>query len=310
MAPAQCMQLACANAGRAGKRKFHVEILISNGEQGTHDLLRRWHDLTRALIAAANHLHAARDIDRDHVAMDRIGEELLQSAEDLAGSNDGHSGVPQAVSEVAYAAARELREADAADTALEFLQPGGTLLAFMALGIAADVIADVAFHGLVVLPGHPLATSAAPLAISEVLVGGVLDRELRCIGAEGPGAHLALGRVCEDIGFMASIELAALAMAVRVHDVGGPADGFGAVGVLPAALADRHGPSFEGNRSTHTGGAIARTAPPHPRYKSFPSVPSGVVVGKVWDSRILPIDTGPCKEQNRNIPSGHRTGHA
>jgi hypothetical protein len=110
----------------------------------------------------------------------------------------------------------------------------------MAPGIAADVVVDMTVHCLVILPRHAFAALATAFAMLEELVGGILNREFRRIAAEGAGAHLTFGRELERVGFLAAVELPALAMAVRVHEVHGPAHAFGAIGIPPSALADRH----------------------------------------------------------------------
>src|ERR1700686_1710031 len=115
----------------------------------------------------------------------------------------------------------------------------------MTLGIAADVIADMAVHRFVILPRHAFTALATALTVLKKPSGGVFHREFRGIAAKRAGAHLPFGRYPEGVGFLLALELAALAMAVHIHDVDQPADALHAVGVLPGAFADRHDCSSE-----------------------------------------------------------------
>src|SRR5580704_2002566 len=110
----------------------------------------------------------------------------------------------------------------------------------MPLGIAADVIANMAVHGVVVTLRHTLAALSAAFAIFKKVVGGVFHGKFRGIAAKCSRPYLTLG--CDPIGvrFFAAVELAALAMAVAIPDVDKPTRGLHAVGVLPCAFSD-HG---------------------------------------------------------------------
>ena len=93
----------------------------------------------------------------------------------------------------------------------------------MTVRIAVDVIADMPFHHLVVVARHAFAALTASFAVFEETVGRVLHREFRSVAPEGSGAHFALGGYPKSVGLLAALELAALAMAVGVHDVDDPA---------------------------------------------------------------------------------------
>ena len=139
----------------------------------------------------------------DHVLIDRVAEQLLQGAEDFARGDDRDLRIPQSVTEIAHAARGELRQSYAADSAIEIFKAGGTRLAFMTFGIAADVIADMAVHRLVVLPCHAFAALAAAFAMLKEPVGRILHGEFRGVAPKRSGAHLALGRDPESVGFLA-----------------------------------------------------------------------------------------------------------
>src|SRR5260370_19951188 len=70
----------------------------------------------------------------------------------------------------------------------------------MALGIAADVIADLTIHGVVVFLRHAFAALTTALAIFKKADGGILDGKSRGIAPKRSGAHLAFGGNPEGIG--------------------------------------------------------------------------------------------------------------
>jgi hypothetical protein len=130
-------------------------------------------DLAGALVAPADHPDASRDVDADHIPVDGMTEKLLQGAEDFACCRDGEARIAQPVAEVADAACCQLGKPDIADATVEFLEARRTNLALMTLRIAADVIADMAIKGIVVVAAHASAALTAPLTICEKADGDV-----------------------------------------------------------------------------------------------------------------------------------------
>ena len=106
------MKLAGANTGGSSQSELHTEIVVGDVQQSAHRFFRRRHDLARPLVASTDHLDAARDIGRDHVAIDGVLEKKLQRAEYFARRGNRNARVAQLVAKAPYSARRQLRQLD------------------------------------------------------------------------------------------------------------------------------------------------------------------------------------------------------
>ena len=135
-----------------------------------------------ALVAAADHFDVFRRVDRKQVLADRVVDHHLQGAENLAGRCYGDAGIAQPVPKISHNARRELAKANPSDAICEGAQPLWSTASGVSLRIGANVIADMAFVDLVVVPRHALSALHPILAVLKELIGGVADSDLAGVG--------------------------------------------------------------------------------------------------------------------------------